>query len=121
MRARCHARARLRGSRCLPVADRAPVGVLGLRGDRALGVAGLPVAGAVAGADLALARRCSGGELELSDLAARQRGLSEGVVLLARELAPEATRELARGGCRTFRLPSRPRIASPNIGPVQGF
>ena len=52
---RCHARALFRWPGCLPVGDCSSVGVLGVERHGAFGVAGGGVAGAVAGADLALA------------------------------------------------------------------
>ena len=97
---RCHARARLRWSGCVPVVDRAAVGGFGLQGERALGVADVVVASAGARANLSFARRGAGRELELADLATRQRRLPEGVVLLAREQTPEQAGELARRGDR---------------------
>jgi hypothetical protein len=68
-----------------------------LGGQGAFGVADLLGARAVPGADLAFARGRAGGELERTDLLARERWLAEGVVLLAGEQAPEQMGEFAGG------------------------
>jgi len=81
---------------CLPVGHRAPIGDLGLASKLALCLAHGLVRGPDPGLHLAL--RGAGGELESTDLLARQGGLRVGVVLLAREQAPKQAGELARGG-----------------------
>src|SRR4051794_38928733 len=96
MRARCRARARLDRSGGLAVADGLRVGVLDLRGEIEFGVSEQAVSDPDAAA-LLPARR-AGGDLQPADLLGRQRGLREGVVLLAPEQDPEQACELARGG-----------------------
>jgi hypothetical protein len=102
---RCHARAHFRGPccgpfrrlGCLPVADHPLVGGLGLLGELAPGLAH-PLAGGPHAGSRALQRRGAGGDLEQPQLLGGQRRLPVGVVLAAREQAPEQDRELARRG-----------------------
>ena len=102
---RCRARARLRRLSGVPVTHGARVGGLGLVGELALGFAdgfvGVPDAGG-----LGRVARVPGGELEAPQLLAGQRRLGVGVVLLAREQAPEQAGELARGGDNRDRVPA---------------
>ena len=79
------------------VADGACVGELGLAGEVAFGLADRVVGGPDARCVGAAARR-AGGDLQPAQLLLGQRGLGVGVVLVAREQAPEQARELARGG-----------------------
>ena len=78
----------------LPVVDGAFVGALGLEGELAFGLAHRVVGRPDVAA--ALPARGAGGELEAAHLLLGQRRLGEGVVLAAREQAPEQARELAR-------------------------
>jgi hypothetical protein len=74
--------------------DGAFVGALGLEGELAFGMAHRVVGRPDALA--ALPARRAGLQLEAAHLLGGQRGLREGVVLAAREQAPERTRELVR-------------------------
>ena len=93
---RCRARARLVRLGGVPVAHAAGVGDLGLARELALGLAdgvvGVPDAGGLGRVALV-----AGGELEAAQLLAGQRRLLVGVVLFAREQAPEQAGELACG------------------------
>src|SRR3954451_17169717 len=92
----CRTRARLGRPGGLPVGDVAPVGELGLFGERAFGVAHGVVGRPDRGGALGLGG--AGGELEAAQLLLGQRRLGVGVVLAAGEQAPEQARELAGAG-----------------------
>src|SRR5918995_7363196 len=79
------------------VGDDRPVAGLGLPGELALWRAHL-LARRPGPGRLALVRRRAGADLEQAQLLGRQRRLPVGVVLAARQQAPEQRRELARGG-----------------------
>ena len=80
----------------MAVADGLGVGVFGLAGEVEFGVAEQAVSDPEAFA--VLPARGAGGDLQAADLLGRQRGLAEGVVLLAPKQDPEQAREFARGG-----------------------
>ena len=86
----------LAGARGLPVFDDPLVGGLGLLGELALGLADRDVAAPDPAGRLGVLRR-AGGDLQPAQLALGQRRLLVGVVLTAREHAPEQDRELAGG------------------------
>src|SRR3954451_22012262 len=92
----CRTRARLGRPSRLPVGDVAPVGELGLFGERAFGLAH----GVVGRPDRrrALGLGGAGGEREAPELLLGQRRLGVGVVLAAGEHAPEQAGELAGAG-----------------------
>src|SRR5215208_7166313 len=93
---RCAARWRARALVQLPVFDRAFVGALSLQGELALGLAHRLVGRPDAAPALELGG--AGLQLEATHLLLGQRGLREGVVLAAREQAPEQARQLACAG-----------------------
>src|SRR5829696_1169014 len=101
---RCAARCRARALVLLPVFDRAFVSALSLEGELALGLAHRLVGRPDAAPALELGG--AGLRLEATHLLLRQRGLREGVVLAAREQAPEQARELASAGDDGDRMPA---------------
>src|SRR5215218_768520 len=93
---RCAARCRARALVLLPVFDCALVGALCLERELAFGLAHRLVGGPDAAATLPALS--AGLELEAAHLLLGQRGLREGVILAAREQAPEQARQLACAG-----------------------